>query len=88
MLVNKVTSRIHTTLLRMQLWTILILSLTSCSSDKWEVNPDDVDLGREFRVRTFYSDIQELPETDMEVDVNQINNIVKLRAARLEDVSL
>ncbi len=64
MLVNKVTSRIHTTLLRGQLWTILILSLTSCASDKWEVNPDDVDLGREFRVRTFYSDIQELPETD------------------------
>ncbi len=57
-------SRIHTTLLRIQLWTIIILCAVSCCDDKWSVNPDDVQLGREFRVRKFYKDIQDLPPND------------------------
>ena len=59
-----VTSRFRTTLLRGQLWTIIVLCLVSCSDDKWEINPDDVDLGKEFRVRTFHQDIKDLPESD------------------------
>jgi hypothetical protein len=46
------------------LWTIIVLCLASCSNDKWDVNPDDVDLGNEFRVRTFHQDIQDLPKSD------------------------
>ena len=59
-----VTSRFRTTLLRVQLWTIIVMCLVSCSNDKWEINPDDVDLGKEFRVRTFHQDIKDLPESD------------------------
>ena len=59
-----VTSRFHTTLLRGALWTIIILCFTSCGDDKWSVDPADVDLGKEFRVRTFHQDIQDLPESD------------------------
>ena len=58
------TSKMYSTLLRCQLWTIVIFCLASCSSDKWEVDPNQVDLGRAFRVRTFYKDIRNLPESD------------------------
>ena len=58
------TSKMYSTLLRCRLWTIAIFCLASCSSDKWEVDPNQVDLGREFRVRTFYKDIRNLPEYD------------------------
>ena len=58
------TSKMYSTLLRCQLWTIAIFCLTSCSSDKWEVEPNQVDLGRDFRVRTFHKDIRNLPESD------------------------
>ena len=54
----------YSTLLRCQLWTIAIFCLASCSSDKWEVDPNQVDLGRDFIVRTFYKDIRNLPESD------------------------
>ena len=58
------TSKMYSTLLRCQLWTIAIFCLASCSSDKWEVDPNQVDLGRDFRVRIFYKDIRNLPESD------------------------
>ena len=59
-----VSSKIRTTLLRGQLWTIAVMCLVSCSDDKWTVDPDNVDLGREFRVRTFHQDVRNLPESD------------------------
>ena len=59
-----VTSRFRTTLLRGQLWTIIAMCFFACSDDKWHVNPDDVDLGREFRVRSFHKEMLDLPKSD------------------------
>jgi hypothetical protein len=43
---------------------MLIVILASCSGDRWSVDPSTVDLGREFRVRSFHKDIRTLPESD------------------------
>ena len=59
-----VTSRFRTTLLKGTLWTILVVCFTSCADDKWSVDTANVDLGREFRVRSFHQDIQDLPTND------------------------
>lgn len=46
------------------MWTISISLFASCGNDKWDVDPDTVDLGREFRVRNFHEDLKTLPESD------------------------
>jgi hypothetical protein len=43
---------------------MLIVLLIGCRGDKWSINPDDVDLGAEFRVRSFHKDLLTLPDSD------------------------
>jgi len=70
------TSENRTTLLKGQLWTMLKVGLIalgasliyvfifSPTGDRWQVDTSTVDLGREFRVRAFYKEIQNLPDSD------------------------
>ena len=60
----KSTSEYRTTLLRGLLWTTMIAVFASCGNDKWDIDPSEVELGREFRSRNFHEDLKTLPETD------------------------
>ena len=70
------TSEIRTTLLRLLMWTRLkslvllcvlvffCLYFSSCSNDKWEVDPSTIELESPFIVLNFVDDIQDLPDND------------------------
>ena len=77
------TSEIRSTLLQGRLWTMLKIGFIALGAgliyvfifspidDKWYVDTSTVELGREFRVRSFYKDIQTLPDNDT-VAINKL----------------